>query len=195
MEGVPGLGKTLSVLTLARCLDASFHRIQFTPDLLPADITGTLMELRAKKNVGGLVSGACRSILKGQGIEFLEVREYVPGDDTRSIDWNVTARTGRPFLKRYAEERERAVMLLLDGSASHRLGSGGAWKNETAAELFALLALAAIHNGDAAGMILFAGDVERYVPPARSEAHVLWLIREILAFGAHAPSHRFASRR
>jgi uncharacterized protein (DUF58 family) len=141
-----------------------------------------LVELRGRKTVGGLVSGAYRTAFKGQGIEFLEVREYVAGDDTRSIDWNVTARMGRPHLKRFAEEREETVMLAVDGSASNRFGSGPVWKNEAAAELYAVLALAAIHNNDQTGLLIFTDAVELYVPPRRSESHVRRLIREILAF-------------
>ncbi len=141
-----------------------------------------LVELRGRKTVGGLVSGAYRTAFKGQGIEFLEVREYVAGDDTRSIDWNVTARMGRPHLKRFAEEREETVMLVVDGSASNRFGSGPVWKSEAAAELYAVLALAAIQNNDQTGLLIFTDAVELYVPPRRSESHVRRLIREILAF-------------
>jgi uncharacterized protein (DUF58 family) len=141
-----------------------------------------LVELRGRKTVGGLVSGAYRTAFKGQGIEFLEVREYVPGDDTRSIDWNVTARMGRPHLKRFAEEREETVMLVVDGSSSNRFGSGRVSKSEAVAEVYAVLALAAIQNNDRTGLIVFTGEVELYVPPRRSESHVRRLIREILAF-------------
>lgn len=141
-----------------------------------------LVELRGRKTVGGLVSGAYRTAFKGQGIEFLEVREYVPGDDTRSIDWNVTARMGRPHLKRFAEEREETVMLVVDGSSSNRFGSGPVLKSEAAAEIYAVLALAAIQNNDQTGLMIFTSEVELYVPPRRSESHVRRLIREILAF-------------
>jgi uncharacterized protein (DUF58 family) len=141
-----------------------------------------LVELRGRKTVGGLVSGAYRTAFKGHGIEFLEVREYVPGDDTRSIDWNVTARIGRPHLKRFAEEREETVMLVVDGSSSNRFGSGRVWKSEAAAEVYAVLALAALQNNDQTGLMIFTDEVELYVPPRRSESHVRRLIREILAF-------------
>lgn len=141
-----------------------------------------LTELRGRKVAGGVVSGAYHTAFKGQGIEFLEVREYVPGDDTRSIDWNVTARMGRPHLKRFAEEREQTVMLLVDGSRSSFFGSGEAEKNETAAEIYAVLASAAARNKDQAGAMIFTSEVELYVPPGRGESHVLRLIREVLAF-------------
>ena len=141
-----------------------------------------LVELRARKTVGGALSGAYHSAFKGQGMEFQEVREYVPGDDTRSIDWNVTARVGRPYIKRFAEERDQTVMLLLDGSRSNFFGTGAAPKNEAAAEVFAVLAFAAVCNHDEAGLILFTDDVELYVPPGRGRSHVLRLIRDVLAF-------------
>jgi uncharacterized protein (DUF58 family) len=141
-----------------------------------------LIEMRGRKTVGGLVSGAYRTAFKGQGIEFLEVREYVPGDDTRSIDWNVTARMGRPHLKRFAEEREETVMLVVDGSSSNRFGSGNISKSDAAAEVYAVLALAAIRNNDQTGLMMFTDRVELYVPPQRSESQVERLIREILAF-------------
>ena len=141
-----------------------------------------LVELRARRTAGGLITGAYHSAFKGQGVEFQEVREYVPGDDTRAIDWNVTARVGRPYLKRYAEERDQTVLILLDGSRSQFFGSGAALKKEVAAEIFAALAFAAVYNKDETGLILFTGDVELYVPPGRGQRHVLRLIREVLAF-------------
>ena len=151
-----------------------------------------LLELRGRRTVGGLVSGAYRTAFKGQGIEFLEVREYVPGDDTRSIDWNVTARMGRPHLKRFAEEREETVLLAVDGSLSNRFGSAGQWKSETAAEVFAVLALAAARNNDQTGLAIFTDTVERYVPPRRSESHVRRLIRDVVAFEPHGRGTRIA---
>jgi uncharacterized protein (DUF58 family) len=141
------------------------------------------VELRARRTVGDLVSGAYHSAFKGQGIEFQEVREYVPGDDTRAIDWNVTARVGRPYIKRFAEERDQTVMLLLDASRSQVFGAPGAFKLDVAAEILATLAFAAAYNQDEAGLILFTGRIELYVPPASGETHVLRLIREVLAFG------------
>ena len=136
-----------------------------------------LIELRARRLVAGMISGAYHSAFKGQGVEFQEVREYVPGDDTRAIDWNVTARVGRPYLKRYAEERDQTVVILLDASRSHLLGA----KKDAAAEIFAVLAFAALSNKDEASLILFTGDVELYVPPRRGPRHVLRLIREVVA--------------
>jgi uncharacterized protein (DUF58 family) len=140
------------------------------------------LELRARKMTGGLISGAYHSAFKGRGIEFLDVREYVPGDDTRTIDWNVTARAGHPFVKRYAEERDETVMLLVDGSLSMRFGSGDMAKCDTAAENFAILASAAVKNHDHTGLILFSKDVDLYVPPACSGLHLLRMIREVLAY-------------
>jgi uncharacterized protein (DUF58 family) len=144
------------------------------------------LELRARKMTGGLISGAYHSAFKGRGIEFLDVREYVPGDDTRSIDWNVTARAGHPFVKRYAEERDETVMLLVDGSLSMRFGGGDMAKCDakcdTAAEIFAILASAAVQNHDHTGLILFGNEVDLYVPPACNGLHLLRMIREVLAY-------------
>jgi uncharacterized protein (DUF58 family) len=140
------------------------------------------LELRARKMTGGLISGAYHSAFKGRGIEFLDVREYVPGDDTRAIDWNVTARAGHPFVKRYAEERDETVMLLVDGSLSMRFGSRVLSKSDTAAEIFAILASAAVQNHDHTGLILFGNEVELYVPPACNGPHLLRMIREVLAY-------------
>jgi uncharacterized protein (DUF58 family) len=137
------------------------------------------LELRARKMTGGLISGAYRSAFKGRGIEFLDVREYVPGDDTRTIDWNVTARAGHPFVKRYSEEREETVMLLVDGSLSMRFAAA---KNDTAAEIFAILASAAVRNHDRTGLILFSKAVDVYIPPACDGPHLLRMIREVLAY-------------
>lgn len=140
------------------------------------------LELRARKASGGLISGAYRSAFKGRGVEFLDVREYVPGDDVRSIDWNVTARAGHPFIKRFSEEREETVMLLVDGSLSMDFGSSGGSKRDAAAEIFAILATAAIHSNDQVGLILFAGDVKLYLQPERGGAHLLRMIRDVLAY-------------
>jgi uncharacterized protein (DUF58 family) len=140
------------------------------------------LELRARKMTGGLISGAYHSAFKGRGIEFLDVREYVPGDDTRTIDWNVTARAGHPFVKRYAEERDETVMLLVDGSLSMRFGSDAVARSDSAAEIFAILASAAVQNHDHTGLILFSKDVDLYVPPACSGPHLLRMIREVLAY-------------
>jgi uncharacterized protein (DUF58 family) len=151
-----------------------------TPEELSRKVRG--LELRARKVTGGLVTGAYHSAFKGRGIEFLDVREYVPGDDVRSIDWNVTARAGHPFVKRFSEERDETVMLLVDGSLSMSFGSSSAAKRETAAEIFAVLASAATQNNDHIGLILFADEVKLYLAPARGGAHLLRMIREVIAF-------------
>ncbi|TCL63776.1 uncharacterized protein DUF58 [Hydrogenispora ethanolica] len=127
-------------------------------------------------------SGHYASAFKGSGIEFAEVREYYPGDDVRSIDWNVTARNGRPFIKRYVEERELTVMLAVDLSASQYFGSAGSLKSELAAEISALLAFLAIKNNDRVGLLIFTDRVEKYIPPQKGRRHVLRVIREILAY-------------
>jgi len=139
-------------------------------------------ELRARKTMTLVTAGAYRSAFRGKGVEFEEIREYVPGDDTRSIDWNVTARLGRPHLKRFSEEREQTLMFLVDVSSSTRFGSGSARKADAIAELFSVLAYAAMSSRDEVGLILFAEAVELYVPPAKGMAHVLRMIREVVAF-------------
>jgi uncharacterized protein (DUF58 family) len=123
-------------------------------------------------------------VFKGRGVEFAEVREYAPGDDVRSIDWNVTARLGHPFVKQFQEERELTVILLVDRSASERFGTRNRFKGELAAEVGALLALSAVSNNDNVGLVLFADRVELTVPPRKGRRHVLRVVREILAEGA-----------
>lgn len=150
------------------------------------------VELRARRASAGVVSGAWHSAFKGRGVEFHEVREYVPGDDVRAIDWNVTARAGRPYIKRFAEERDQIVMLVVDGSRSHRIPGRAVPKNEVVAELCALLAFAAVRNRDAVGLILFTGEVVLYLPPGRGIQHVLRLIREVLAFRPDGAGTRIA---
>jgi uncharacterized protein (DUF58 family) len=140
------------------------------------------VELRTRGIAGTLTSGTAQTRFRGHGIEFLEVREYVPGDDTRHIDWNVTARVGRPYVKRYAEDREKTVVLLVDGSASIRFGSAAVRKSDAVAETVAVVALAAAQNNDAVGAILFSRTVDRHVAPGRGESHALRLIRDVLAF-------------
>ena len=141
-----------------------------------------LIEIHTKKAVTEVLAGEYSSVFKGTGIEFEEVREYAPGDEIRSIDWNVTARMGRPFVKRYVEERELTVWLLVDLSASGRFGSRSQLKNDAAAEFCALLAFAAIRNNDKVGMIVFTDRVELSIAPAKGRRHVLRLIRELLRF-------------
>lgn len=127
------------------------------------------------------LSGEYHSVFKGQGIEFDEVREYVAGDDVRSIDWNVTARMGHPFIKRFAEERELTVIFLVDISGSQCFGSGNRSKAEVAAEVTCLLALSAIRNQDKIGLILFTDRIEKSIPPKKGRTAVMRLVREVLA--------------
>ncbi len=144
------------------------------------------IEIRTNRMVNDILAGEYHSVFKGQGMEFQEVREYQPGDDIRSIDWNVTARMGHPFVKRYVEERELTVMLLVDASSSGDFGTATQMKREVAVEICALLAFSAIKNNDRVGLIIFTDNVELYVPPKKGKKHVLRLIRELLAF---KPSH------
>ncbi|NIP60485.1 MAG: DUF58 domain-containing protein, partial [Gemmatimonadetes bacterium] len=122
------------------------------------------------------------SVFKGQGMEFAEVREYQHGDDVRTIDWNVTARMGHPYIKKHVEERELTVMLMVDLSGSEQFGTRGRLKAELAAELAAVLALSAIRNNDRVGLLIFSDHVEHVVPPKKGRRHVLRLIRDLLAF-------------
>jgi uncharacterized protein (DUF58 family) len=141
-----------------------------------------LLELRTRGLVNSLFTGEYRSVFKGQGMEFAEVREYQPGDEVRSIDWNVTARMQRPYVKRYIEERELTVMLAVDVSGSERYGTRRRFKSEVASELAAVLAMSAIRNNDRVGCVMFTGTVEHVVPPRKGRRHALRLIRDILAY-------------
>ena len=138
------------------------------------------IEIRTRRSVNDVFAGRYHSVFKGQGMEFQEVREYVPGDDIRAIDWNVTARTGAPHVKKFTEERELTVMLLVDVSASNRFGSTAQLKRDLAAEVAAVLAFSAIANHDRVGLILFSDKVEKHVPPAKGATHVLRVVSEIL---------------
>lgn len=140
------------------------------------------IHIRTRRMVNEILAGQYESVFKGQGMEFREVRSYVPGDDIRSIDWNVTARTGEPHVKVMAEEREMTVMLVVDMSGSGRFGSVSRFKNELAAELCAVLAASAIKNNDKVGLLIFTDDIELYVPPKKGSRHVLRVIREVLYF-------------
>ncbi len=140
------------------------------------------IEIRTRRIVDELTGGAYHSVFKGKGMEFNEVREYIPGDDVRAIDWNVTARTGQPHIKKFVEERELTVFLLVDVSGSGDFGSIGQRKNELAAELAALLAFNAIRNNDQVGLLLFSDQDELHLPPRKGRGHVLRLIRELLAY-------------
>ncbi len=139
------------------------------------------IQITTKHAVNDVFAGQYHSTFKGRGMEFDEVREYVPGDDIRSIDWNVTARTGSPHIKKFVEEREMTVMLVVDVSASNLFGSGTQLKRDLAAEVAAVLAFSAIRNNDRIGLILFAEEVEKYIPPKKGTRHVLRLVREMLA--------------
>jgi uncharacterized protein (DUF58 family) len=141
-----------------------------------------LIELRTRGTVNSLFSGEYHSAFKGQGMEFAEVREYEPGDDVRTIDWNVTARMGHPYIKKHVEERELTVLLLVDMSGSEQFGTRGRLKAELAAELAAVLALSAIRNNDRVGLLIFTDRVEHVVPPKKGRRHVLRLIRDLLVF-------------
>lgn len=141
-----------------------------------------LLELRTRGLVNSLFTGEYRSVFKGQGMEFSEVREYQPGDEVRSIDWNVTARMGKPFVKRYIEERELTVMLAVDLSGSERFGTRARFKSELASELAAVLAMSAIRNNDRVGAVLFTDRIEHVVPPRKGRRHALRLMRDLLVF-------------
>jgi uncharacterized protein (DUF58 family) len=140
------------------------------------------IQIRTRHTVNDLFAGHYHSTFKGRGMEFDEVREYIPGDDIRSIDWNVTARTGQPHIKKFTEERELTVMLLVDISASQQFGSQQQLKRDLAAEIAAVLAFSAIRNNDRIGLILFTSEVEKVIPPQKGTRHVLRIIRELLAF-------------
>lgn len=140
------------------------------------------IEIKTNRMVTDAMAGAYHSIFKGQGMDFEEVREYAPGDDVRSIDWNVTAKMDRPFIKKFREERELTIMLLIDLSASGNFGSILESKREIAAELGSVLAFSATKNNDKVGLILFTDKIESFIPPKKGRFHVLRLIREILFF-------------
>ncbi len=141
-----------------------------------------LLELRTRGLVNSLFTGEYRSVFKGQGMEFSEVREYQPGDEVRSIDWNVTARMRKPYVKRYIEERELTVMLVVDLSGSERFGTRKRFKSELASELAAVLAMSAIRNNDRVGAVLFTDRIEHVVPPRKGRRHALRLLRDLLVF-------------
>ncbi|MCB2180435.1 MAG: DUF58 domain-containing protein [Desulfobulbaceae bacterium] len=151
------------------------------------------IRIYTNKAVNDVLAGEYESVFKGRGMEFDEVREYQHGDDIRTIDWNVTARTGHPYVKRYVEERELTVFFLVDLSASGSFGSIRNMKNEVAAELCALLAFSAIKNNDKVGLIAFTDSVEMFIPPKKGATHVLRLIREILTFSPERGKTRIRS--
>jgi len=153
--------------------------------MLPAEIVKQVrrIQFHTGRQVADVLAGAYVSVFKGRGVEFDEVRPYVPGDDVRTIDWNVTARVGAPYVKRYIEERQLTVLLLVDMSASLDFGSAARSKREAAVELSALLAFSAIHNDDKIGLLLFHGAVDEYIPPRKGQKHALRVVREVLARG------------
>lgn len=157
--------------------------------MLPAEVLSQVrrLHLRARKLVANALGGEYHSAFKGTGLSFEEVREYQPGDDIRGIDWNVTARMGHPFIKRYVEERELTVLLAVDMSASLRFGTQARSKRLVAAEMAALLTLCAAGNNDRIGLVAFSDRVERFVKPNKGPRHVLRLLRDVLAF---EPEHR-----
>ena len=145
------------------------------------------IEIRTRRLVNDSMAGQYHSVFKGRGMDFDEVREYVPGDEVRTIDWNVTARTGHPFVKKFTEERELTIVLMVDVSASGNFGSAAQSKREMAAELASVLAFSAIRNSDKVGLILFTDQIEHYIAPKKGRRHVLRVVREILYF---QPQHR-----
>ena len=156
--------------------------------MLPPEILKQIrkLEIRTNRMVDEIIGGAYHSVFKGRGIEFDEVREYSSDDDIRDIDWNVTARMGVPYIKKYVEERELNVMLLVDVSGSSSFGSRDKSKRQLSVEIAAMLAFSAIGNNDKVGLMLFSDQVELYLPPRSGRKHVLRLIREMLA---HQSSH------
>jgi uncharacterized protein (DUF58 family) len=140
------------------------------------------IEIVTNRLVNEMLAGEYHSVFKGRGMEFDEVREYQQGDDIRTIDWNVTARMGHPYVKRYVEERELTVMLVVDASSSSEFGTTQQMKGEIAAELCAVLAFSAIKNNDRVGLLIFTSEVEKFIPPKKGRKHVLRVIREILYF-------------
>jgi uncharacterized protein (DUF58 family) len=140
------------------------------------------IEIRTRRLVTDALAGQYHSVFKGRGMNFDSVREYVPGDEVRTIDWNVTARAGHPFVKKFVEERELTILLMVDVSASGDFGSGAQTKRELAAEVASVLAFSAIRNSDKVGLLLFSDEVELYVPARKGRRHVLRLVREVLGF-------------
>jgi len=148
------------------------------------------LEIRSRHLVEDLFGGQSESVFKGRGVEFEEVRHYVPGDEVRDIDWNVTARMNAPFVKRFVEERELTVMLVVDITRSMRFGTAGPEKRELAAELCAVLGFAGVLHNDRVGLVLAGGQVEHFVPPARGRTHLLRLLRDVLGAEAVAGTAR-----
>lgn len=157
--------------------------------MIPKEILQNVhrIEIKTRSIVDSMLGGQYQSAFKGRGMEFSEVRPYTIGDDVRTIDWNVTARMGEPYVKKFVEERELTVMLLVDSSASGEFGSVGKLKGEVAVELCAVIAFSAIRNNDRVGLVTFTSEVERYIPPKKGKNHVLQVIRELLYFRPQQP--------
>ena len=143
-----------------------------------------LIEIKTRHVVNDIFGGEYHSAFKGKGMEFAEVREYVPGDDIRDIDWNVTARTGKPFIKKFDEERELTVMLMIDVSASGFYGTGDTLKSDLMVELSSVLSFSANKNNDKVGLILFSDKIEKFIPPKKGKSHVMRIIRELIFYKA-----------
>ena len=152
--------------------------------MIPREILKKIrqIEIRTNRLVSETLAGQYHSVFKGQGMNFEEVREYQPGDEVRAIDWNVTARMNHPFVKKFVEERELTLMLLVDLSGSGLFGSGAQSKRELAAEIASVLAFSAIRNNDKVGLILFTDEGEKFIPPRKGRRHVLRVIRDILFY-------------
>ena len=140
------------------------------------------IEIKTSRLVNELFGGRYLSTFKGRGMEFSDIREYFPGDDVRNIHWNVTARLGHPYVKRYTEERELTILMAVDVSRSHSFGSQKKFKSELAAELVSLLAFSSLKNNDKVGLLLFSDRIESYIPPRKSQSHTLRLVRDVLGF-------------
>ena len=152
--------------------------------MIPEELINRIRQIQiySRRAVDASFAGQYESVFKGRGMQFDEVREYMPGDDIRTIDWNVTARTGKPFIKRFVEEREMTVLFAVDLSASGEFGTVSKLKNELAAEFCAVLAFAAAKNNDKVGLLIFTDRIELFIPPKKGSRHVLRLIRELLGF-------------
>src|SRR6516165_8328220 len=172
--------------TSCRCPECAFRtpHSAFYTRMIPREILKKIrqIELRTNRLVSETLAGQYHSVFKGQGMNFEEVREYQPGDEVRSIDWNVTARMNHPFIKKFVEERELTLILVVDVSGSGLFGSREQSKRELAAEIASVLAFSAIRNNDKVGLILFSDEVEKFIPPRKGRRHVLRVIREVLFF-------------
>ena len=152
--------------------------------MIPAEILKKvkLIEIKTRNVVNELFGGEYHSAFKGSGMEFAEVREYIPGDDIRAIDWNVTARVGKPYIKKFDEERELSVVFMIDVSASGFFGTGESLKSDLMIELSSVLSFSALKNNDKVGLLLFSDKIEKFIPPEKGKSHILRLIRELIYF-------------